>query len=455
MAITYLGEVTRNAFSAGSIDLTPLGLAADDLVLVLDNCGSNATTRTVGVSTSGYTDVAAKISVNDTYDCNSIAQWKVMGGTPDTSVSVPSTGSTADSRRTTVRAYRGVDTTTPMDVAGVTDTGINGLLPDPPSITPTTSGALIVVCGMGATVVGNTTVFSTPSDLTDFVSNYHNSASFHCLVGVGHKSWTSGAFNPEAWTGPTSNTTDSRASWSIALRPAAGGGSVGSASGTSTVSATGQATVAATASASGAATATATGAATVASVAASAGTATAAATGSATVDSIAASAGIGSASAVGAAGVSAVGVAAGTSVAAAVGGVSGGSTASASGTSTASSAGAAVVSAAASASGASGAAGSGIAVIGAVAASAGAALAGGIGAAIHAAIAISGGVASASGVMVASANGVASAIGQAVAAATGASTGGVTPPRRFAFPGDTANGGALAQSRNGGTISRG
>ena len=240
-APTYLGEVSRNGFGAGSIDLTPLGLQADDIVLVLDSCASNANSRNVGASTSGYANVAAKISANDTYDCNSIISWKRMGGTPDTSVSVVSTGNSQDARRTVVRAYRGVDATTMLDVAEVTATGTNGLLFDASAITPATADALIVVFGMGATVKGSTTAFSAPSDLVDWASDYTNSAAYHCVVGVGHKVWASGAFNPDAWTGPTSNTTDSRAGWTIALRPAVAAMS-GDASGSFDVTGAAQAT---------------------------------------------------------------------------------------------------------------------------------------------------------------------------------------------------------------------
>lgn len=240
-APSYLGEVVRNGQGSGSIDLTPLGLQTNDIVLVMDACASNANTRSVGVSTSGYANVAAKISANDTYDCNSIVAWKRMGVTPDTSVTVVATGNSADARRTTVRAYRGVDATTYLDVAEVKTVGTNGLLFDSGAITPTTVDSLIVVFGMGATVNGGTTAYSAPSDLVDWAANYHNSASFHCAIGVGHKVWAASAFDPEAWTGPSSTNTDSRAGWAIALRPAVAAMS-GDASGSFDVTGAAQAT---------------------------------------------------------------------------------------------------------------------------------------------------------------------------------------------------------------------
>lgn len=299
-APTYLGELSRNGQGAGSIDLTSYSLQDEDVVVVFDSCASNANSRNVGVSTSGYTNVAAKISANDTYDCNSIVAWKRMGPTPDTSVAVVATGNSTDARRTVVRAYRGVDPTTFLDVAEVTTTGVNGLLFDSNAITPATLDALIIIYGMGATVNGSTTPYSAPSDLVDWTSNYTNSGSFHCVVGVGHKVWASGAFNPDAWTGPTSNTTDSRAGWAIALKPAAASGSVGSSSGAASSSAVGAAEVRSSASAAGASGGATVGAAEARSALSSSSPSAVSAVGAVETRSALSSSGLGSSSLIGA-----------------------------------------------------------------------------------------------------------------------------------------------------------
>ena len=226
MAITYLGEVsvTHDGSVGGmTVSLTSLSLQQDDVVVVGFLLASN-TDRSIGVNTAGYTE-EAELFANDTYDANLSVSWKRMGSTPDSSVDVSGPGSSTHPARIIARGYRGVDTTTAMDVARTTATGTNGLLVDPPSITPTTSGALIVAWGCGAANAAALSTAYSSSDLTDFtsgiVSNFYDLA-----YGVGHKSWTSGAFDAAAWTGTETATTDSRASVVLALRPAAGGSGV-------------------------------------------------------------------------------------------------------------------------------------------------------------------------------------------------------------------------------------
>ena len=239
MAISYLGEVsvTHDGSVGGmTVSLTSLSLQQDDIVVVAFALASN-TDRTIGVNTAGYTE-EAELFANDTYDANLSVSWKRMGASPDTSVDVSGPGSSTHPARIIARGYRGVDTTTAMDVARTTATGTNGILVDPPSITPSTSGALIVVVGCGA---GAPAALSTPyasSDLTDFASGLVSNL-YDLAYGIGHKSWTSGAFDAGAWTGTETANTDSRASVVMALRPATASGVTGTAS--DTVSVTGSA----------------------------------------------------------------------------------------------------------------------------------------------------------------------------------------------------------------------
>ena len=224
MAITYLGEVavTHDGSVGGmTVSLTSLSLQQDDVVVVGFLLASN-TDRSIGVNTAGYTE-EAELFANDTYDANLSVSWKRMGSTPDSSVDVSGPGSSTHPARIIARGYRGVDTTTAMDVARTTATGTNGLLVDPPSITPTTSGALIVAWGCGAANAAALSTAYSSSDLTDFTSGIVSN-SYDLAYGVGHKSWTSGAFDAAAWTGTETATTDSRASVVLALRPATASG---------------------------------------------------------------------------------------------------------------------------------------------------------------------------------------------------------------------------------------
>lgn len=259
MAITYLGQilVPRPSGLAFTEDLTPLGLQDGDLVVVGYHVASN-TDRAIGVTTAGYTE-EAELFANDTYDANLSVSWKVMGSTPDADVSLSSTGSSSHPGHVSIRAYRGVDATTPMDAARTTATGINGLLVNPPAITPVTSGALVVIFGNGAAAQASLATPYASSDLTDFNSGLVS--DFYDLAwGVGHYGWTSGAFDAAAWTGPSSAATDSWNAVALALRPAATGGINGTAS--DTVAVTGSATGAVAIAGAAATTVSVTGAAT-------------------------------------------------------------------------------------------------------------------------------------------------------------------------------------------------
>ena len=243
MAISYLGEVsvTHDGSVGGmTVSLTSLSLQQDDVVVVGFLLASN-TDRSIGVNTAGYTE-EAELFANDTYDANLSVSWKRMGSTPDSSVDVSGPGSSTHPARIIARGYRGVDTTTAMDVARTTATGTNGLLVDPPSITPTTSGALIVAWGCGAANAAALSTAYSSSDLTDFTSGIVSNV-YDLAYGVGHKSWTSGAFDAAAWTGTETATTDSRASVVLALRPATASGVTGTASDTVSVTGSGAGTV--------------------------------------------------------------------------------------------------------------------------------------------------------------------------------------------------------------------
>jgi hypothetical protein len=230
MAITYLGEVAGGSTANATItvDLTPLSLQQDDLVVAWDSLASNSTARVAGITTSGYTDPGGvgKLTSNDTNDSASAIGYKFMGASPDASVVFGASGASGTPKRPVVRAYRGVDPTTPMDVAAIVDqANINGLLVDLPAITPVTAGALVVVFGAGARASGDTTTY-TSSDLSDFTSDVQSAASFVDVVGRGHFAWTSGAFDPAAWAGATDTASDSWTGVILALRPAATGGGV-------------------------------------------------------------------------------------------------------------------------------------------------------------------------------------------------------------------------------------
>lgn len=189
--------------------------AAGDLVIVYFGTGSTVDRNLV---VSGYTEVTELYS-NDGADTNLVAAYKFMGGTPDTSFTLTGgTLNTADAGVVAVQVWRGVNTTTPLDVTSTTATGTNSVRCNPPAITPVTSGAVIVAGGSGAHAIGAQTYSS--SDLTAFRSvgtDDNNDAT----IGLGYKVWTSGAFDPAQFTfSAGDNLAYSWAAVTLALRPA-------------------------------------------------------------------------------------------------------------------------------------------------------------------------------------------------------------------------------------------
>jgi len=222
---TYVGGKTlaiAGTTSDTTISLTDLtgGLASapaeNDLVLVGFGIGTTVGDLDVLMTTSGYTEIA-DIFGDDDNDTNFAVFRKFMTATPDTDVTVGPTGSVARAGGVVIRVWRGVNQTTPMDVAATTATGANTGRPTPAAITPTTSGTVIDVFGAAASDTG-AAAFTT-SDLSNFISVWSDD-SVDVVVGAGNFDWTSGTFTPAQWGGSTTAVADSWAAVTIALRPA-------------------------------------------------------------------------------------------------------------------------------------------------------------------------------------------------------------------------------------------
>lgn len=226
MAISYVGGQTAgrtNASSALSVNFALTGgsasvPAAGDLVIVTVVTGSAGGTPAMAITTpSGYTALG-QLNVSATAEDTSMnVSYKFMGSTPDTAVTIPGTTNNAWGQSYTIKVYRGVDPSTPMDVTPTTATG-SGVdnLPDGAPITPVTAGAWIVVAGGGAAAAGGA---YTAAALTAFQTTNGQDTN-DGNSGVGHTTWTSGEYNPAKFAGGSVNAANSWACYTIALRPA-------------------------------------------------------------------------------------------------------------------------------------------------------------------------------------------------------------------------------------------
>ncbi len=280
MAIEYVGGQTQALPLAASTTITfslsgGLGsVPADGDLVIVSIAVASGSDAVIGVNTGGYAELT-ELFANDGRDTNLSLSWKIMGTTPDSSVVVTGKSTSTSAGVAVIHVYRGVDATTPFDVTSATSTGIDGGIPDPPAITPTTSGALIVVAAANAHSGDSAGTFS-----ASYLSNFStlvdaSGGTYDCTSGIGSVPWTSGAYNPAAWIfGAPDGGSYSNASVTMALRPAASSGVTGTASGTADVIGSASASVAVSAAGSGTSGVTGSAAGSVAVLASAEGTAT-------------------------------------------------------------------------------------------------------------------------------------------------------------------------------------
>ena len=199
--ITFVGSASDNVINGGTtvLDVSGLGLAQNDILLVF-----NVSSAGTPAAPSGYTSVNGSTSV----------YYKIQTSTPDTSVSFWDSGGNGDAAAALGIAFRGVSTTTPLDVTSTTSTSI-----DPPSITPASNDCCILVFTLSAVVDGSPGTISGYAHPTPHTITADDSAA-DITVAMGYRILTGGAGvpeNPAAWSDLSSNLPGSR---TIALRPA-------------------------------------------------------------------------------------------------------------------------------------------------------------------------------------------------------------------------------------------
>jgi hypothetical protein len=207
--------------STATIDLTSLtgGIGStaleNDLVLVVWGGRDNAN-RTLDLDTAGYTK-EVDLFADDTYDAGMSVSHKFMGVTPDTTVAATNP-SISYTYVIYVYVWRGVDLTTPMDVTPTTATGVNTKFVDPPAITPTTAGNVMIACGISSGYLGSA-VFASA---TDFPDHFDSTLSTDTNSGVGWRDDLPAgvAFDPAVWTSAVGyNIRDAWTAATLVLRP--------------------------------------------------------------------------------------------------------------------------------------------------------------------------------------------------------------------------------------------
>ena len=221
MAITFVGSSSATQSSAAAnYDITLPATLQNDLVIVAYGL-SNPADADLLVNTAGYTELADLYS-NDIQDTNLAVAYKFMDAVPDTVCNVSGTSSVNRAAVGIAYVFRGVSLSSPIDVAIQTATGIDNYVPDPPSITPITSGAFLVAIGAGSGITADATG-SAPAGYTNLIANSIAGGVDALFIAVASKLWAGGADNPSTFTGYDMNiATPTASSWAaatLALRP--------------------------------------------------------------------------------------------------------------------------------------------------------------------------------------------------------------------------------------------
>lgn len=224
MAIQYVGGQTFFAQTGsvtfnltGGIASTP---ATDDLVLIsYAEASSGDVSLASAITTSGYTQVA-ELFANDSNDANLAVFYKVMGATPNTTVSAKTAASSQNGAACVVHVFRGVDTTTPLDVTSTTATNIDTGNTNPAAITPATSGNVIIPFGCYAE--GNVArSYTAPSYLSNFRQTNRVGTTYGIVTGSGHVTGQPAgvSYDPATWLASNDSSSYSWCAVTLALRP--------------------------------------------------------------------------------------------------------------------------------------------------------------------------------------------------------------------------------------------
>lgn len=219
--ITFVGSATGSATTTSTsttFSFSSISVQANDVAIV---AYASSILSDIDISATGYTEVA-DLYGDDNIDTNLWVGIKKLTSNSDNSITITHGGTDAN-RGSAYIAYvwRGVNQTTLQDTTATTIAEANTGLPDPPSITPVTSGAIILAIGAGVATASIT--FGNPSSTyNNFVTVTGVGSSAAIALALGSYNWTSGAYDPPEfiYASGTDNTFRSSAAVTMALRPA-------------------------------------------------------------------------------------------------------------------------------------------------------------------------------------------------------------------------------------------
>ena len=218
-AITFVDSDVNDAEPGTSLALS-FTCQEDDYALIYARSDEAGTVNVMTINGGGWTGIDNR---NPTTGRDRVEYLfgRVMDGT-ETTVTVDYTVSEEISA--SIHIFRGVDTTTPLDVSVVFDAGANNATPTNPAITPTTAnGALVLFSGQTVNDVTTPGLPTTPTGLSLGETVHGASTSNHRGQCTAYKLdyGSAATITPTAWTHTVSAPSVAEySSWTVALRPA-------------------------------------------------------------------------------------------------------------------------------------------------------------------------------------------------------------------------------------------
>lgn len=228
-AISFINSASNgsNPNAGTSVDVSGIGIQANDLILVCGAVGDTADNGLAAPTEGSYTRLpgtTATLYANDTADVNLDAYYKVAAGS-ETAVSFGAVGGTNASNAAVVMVFRGVDAVTPFDTDANATTGIDTSNADPPSHDWSgAAGVWTVICGATGHTGGATASFTFPANYTtNAAQRPQDDNGTDVLVGMGYRTTPADPENPNAFSAANIGTASANgwAALTVSLKEAA------------------------------------------------------------------------------------------------------------------------------------------------------------------------------------------------------------------------------------------
>lgn len=229
MALQYVGGTSGSGTTTGytvSLSGTLTGgiassPAVGDIVLVCSAFGNTAASapEVSGNISGAYTALQAASHVNDTWDTEFLAAYKVMAGTADSTLTITRATNAAYGGATVVHVWRGQSTTAPINQNATTATTTNASRGNPPAVTSSVDNGVAIAFGAGTQTTAGA-AFTVSAGMSNAVSVNADGTTADIGVWIASNTVTNGvAYDPAAWTGGTTSTSCSAAAKTIVLAP--------------------------------------------------------------------------------------------------------------------------------------------------------------------------------------------------------------------------------------------